>query len=87
MNTNQPIEYSFKCGRCGMHKVTEKTFDAHVTPAVRDKIAEQSGVKKARLVFKDSCPVCLPQNVTHTRVADVEVSFGRTGQPVAHITP
>lgn len=83
----KPIEHSFKCGRCGEHKVTQETFDAHVTPAVRDKIVQTPEVTKARLVFKgDGCPICLPQNTTHTRIADVQIAVAKRA-PIIHIDP
>jgi len=67
------INYSFKCERCGTHSVDEKTFDAHITPHAREKIATSVDVTKARLVFHDGCPVCLTQQMMHTRIADVEI--------------
>jgi hypothetical protein len=63
------------CARCGEHPINLVTFNAHTTPEARKAMkALVPSVTKARIRFHNGCPMCLPQNKTHEREAELEVS-------------
>jgi hypothetical protein len=66
--------YYFTCKKCGgNHEVDAMTFESHTTPDSRAQMAQYGAIEQARLLFEDGCPLCLPQNTTHHRVATLQV--------------
>lgn len=65
----------FKCDKCGEREITTTVFEAFTTPEARQRLSQMSPkATKARIVFTDGCPLCLPQKKTHTRQAELQVS-------------
>jgi hypothetical protein len=74
-----PVQYYFRCEKCGVYQVTEKTARKFLTRKLQKELDKsiRKGVEGAILTFLNGCPNCKPANPD----AEVELSVF---QPKVH---